>query len=292
MSQQSDNAIIEDASPISEGHPESEERFLDAVSIEQACKTITRPRALLQVQQLVAKIRKDAQALKRFEISKSKMEAGTVSLLSESAVALPPERSVQVAPPKELLVLSEKETETPSSPPPVIVSTANSLKYTPIDRFAFDAGSYNSQFVTLYISLPGVGSVEKKYIKCDFTSTSFDLVVQNLNGKAMRLFKDNLHKDIDPGKSKHILKSDKIVVKLAKVKGEYGSFDHWTELSAKNKKAPGKKVDPQGSIMDLMKDMYNSGDDNMKKMIGETMMKQQRGELGKDPTNDFGKMNL
>jgi len=27
--------------------------------------------------------------------------------------------------------------------------------------------------------------------------------------------------------------------------------------------------------------MYESGDDNMKKMIGETMMKQRRGELDK-----------
>ncbi len=35
------------------------------------------------------------------------------------------------------------------------------------------------------------------------------------------------------------------------------------------------------SIEILMKDLYDSGDDNMKKMIGETMMKQRRGELDK-----------
>ena len=32
--------------------------------------------------------------------------------------------------------------------------------------------------------------------------------------------------------------------------------------------------------MDMMKQMYDEGDDNMKKMIGETMMKQRNGELG------------
>jgi calcyclin binding protein len=32
--------------------------------------------------------------------------------------------------------------------------------------------------------------------------------------------------------------------------------------------------------MDLMKDMYDKGDDSMKKMIGETMTKQRDGKLG------------
>ena len=45
--------------------------------------------------------------------------------------------------------------------------------------------------------------------------------------------------------------------------------------------------------MQLMKDMYEDGDDNMKKVIGETMMKQQRGELGKDGMGSgFGDMKL
>lgn len=30
--------------------------------------------------------------------------------------------------------------------------------------------------------------------------------------------------------------------------------------------------------MDMMKDMYDEGDDNMKKIIGEAMLKSQRGE--------------
>ena len=34
--------------------------------------------------------------------------------------------------------------------------------------------------------------------------------------------------------------------------------------------------DPTAGIMDLMKDMYDSGDDQMKKTIGEAMMKSQQ----------------
>jgi len=54
-------------------------------------------------------------------------------------------------------------------------------------------------------------------------------------------------------------------------KGEFG-YEHWTDLTAKRKREPGAKEDPMGGIMDLMKDMYEKGDDNMKKLIGESMV--------------------
>ena len=58
----------------------------------------------------------------------------------------------------------------------------------------------------------------------------------------------------------------KIVIKLAKCKGEF-SYDHWESLTAKPGTKKGKKDDPQASIMSLMKDMYDGGDDDMKKMV-------------------------
>lgn len=148
-------------------------------------------------------------------------------------------------------------------------------------KFAFDAGGYNSAFVTLYIDLPSVGSVPKENISCAFTETSFDLIVKDLNGKTYRLFKDNLENSIDVEKSKKVIKADKVLVKLAKKKSEYGSYDHWSSLTAKKQKKPSAKDNPAAGIMDLMKDMYESGDDNMRKVIGETMMKQRTGELEK-----------
>ena len=41
--------------------------------------------------------------------------------------------------------------------------------------------------------------------------------------------------------------------------------------------------------MDMMKDMYNEGDENMKKVIGEAMMKAQRGEKTPPSSSSFGK---
>ena len=87
------------------------------------------------------------------------------------------------------------------------------MKFVPVDRFAFDAGGYNAPFVTLYVDLPGVGSIPRENIQCDFKSSSFDLIVKDLRGKSYRLFKDSLEKDIDTAKCKIVVKADKVIIK-------------------------------------------------------------------------------
>jgi calcyclin binding protein len=258
----------------------SDERLLDAEAIAAAAANMTRPTARMHLESLAKKLRREGDALARVEKSrmppKEKEETIDVDTSGEDSLA------------------SSKQAVNDRVPtaPPVPVATAvvsppfasKSMKYISIDRFAFDAGGYNAPFVTLYVTLTGVGTMDRSSIKCDFTSTSFDLVVHELKEKSYRLFKDNLEKNIVPEKSKIIVKADKIIIKLAKVKGEYGSYDYWSELTdnKKSRKVSGAKEDPSASIMNLMKDMYDKGDDNMKKMIGETMMKQRSGELGGD----------
>jgi len=200
---------------------------------------------------------------------------------------------------------TEKETSSPSislpseAPVPVPVSLPNtevtkaspSVTYNSIDRFSFDAGGYSDKFVTLYLPLEGVGSIENRseQIKCGFEKDGFDLIVLNLNEKNYRIKRNNLEHDIVPEQSKYIVKANKVIVKLAKVKGEYG-FDSWTKLTDPKRKEKKTKSsdDPQASLMNMMKDMYDSGDDNMRKMIGETMMKQRNGQLNNDMKSGFG----
>jgi len=85
-----------------------------------------------------------------------------------------------------------------------------------------------------------------------------------------------------------------ISINNSKVKGEYGSYDSWNQLTAKKKKKDkaATKDNPMGGIMDMMKDMYDNGDDQMKKMIGETMMKQRNGELNSDSLRDDAMKDL
>ena len=125
-----------------------------------------------------------------------------------------------------------------------IVSVKGS--YIPIENFAWDQGEYNSSTLSIFIDLDGV-SAAKDRVEADFTATSFDVKVTDLNGKNYRLVKDNLEKNIVPDKCKCIVKNNKIVLKLQKVKGEY-SFDHWTSLTSKKKK--GEEVGGAGAKKD------------------------------------------
>ena len=261
---------IEEVTNSSSPRP-SEERLMDAEEIEHVARTLKRPTARMQLEALVKKLRKEAAALNVVESQKY----STTSVAAEASGPLPsvPAAVTPIASPKPL----------PVTPP--LENAASFVVYSPIDRFSFDAGGYNEQFVTLYVPLPGVGGIPKDQVKCDFHKASFDLIVQDLGGKSYRLKKDSLEHDIVPDKSKIVIKSDKILVKLAKVKGEYGSYDYWSKLTD-TKRTKKNTSNPAASITELMKDMYESGDDNMRKIIGETMMKQQRGELGNTPGFD------
>lgn len=279
------------------GIPASQERLLDAQEIEEAAMKMHRPTARMQLEGLAKKLRKEGEALKRVEASRRRASE------EDTTTTAPPPLNT----PSPALVEPPPEKPEPSStpdvpvPPPSVPSTSAAAAaysgngaFVSIDRFSFDAGGYNAPFVSVYVNLNGVGSIARDLIMCNFTSSSFDLIVKDLNGKSYRLVKDHLEKDIDPDKSKIIVKADKIVVKLAKVKqGDYGGYDYWSKLTD-TKAKPGKTkskggADPQSSIMDLMKSMYDEGDDKIRKVIGETMMKQQQGGLGKDDFNkDLG----
>ncbi len=244
----------------------SEERLLDAEEIEKLISQLERPTAKMQVESLVKKIRKDASALKAIE----KTSGNDVSV--KPTAASPP-------PPKPVPTGISKPISTGAA------LNTPSATYQSIDRFAFDAGTNNDKFVTLYVPLPGVGLIEnkKEKITCDFGVDSFDVIVRDLDGKSYRLKKDKLEHDIVPEKSKYIVKADKIVVKLHKVKGEMGGgFSLWTKLTdPKWKDKKKKNVDPSAGLMDMMKDMYNSGDEKMKQVIAESMMKNRNGGLGR-----------
>lgn len=250
---------IEKVADASSAPSSSQEWLSDAEEIEKLISQLKRPTAKMQVQSLVEKIRK---------------EASTFETVEKMSVSVKPTAKVDPSPPPS------------STPVPTVtakpISTGAALStpsatYHTIDRFAFDAGTNTDKFVTLYLPLPGVGSIpdKKEQITCDFGTEYFDVIVRDLNGKSYRLKKDKLEHDIDPEKSKYIVKADKIVVKLHKVKGDLGgAYSIWTKLTDPKWKDKKKKdVDPRAGMMDMIQDMYNNGDANMKKMIGESLMK-------------------
>mmetsp|Transcript_15325 Transcript_15325/g.28858 ORF Transcript_15325/g.28858 Transcript_15325/m.28858 type:complete len:271 (-) Transcript_15325:66-878(-) len=264
----------------------SDERFLDAQEIEYLLAKegmIQRPSVKAHLEALAQKIRRDANAIRRLEDSQAKADSG---LQQPQDVEMKTNTDSSELKP-DALVHTVK-----ASAPPSTFST--SIKYKTIDKFSFDSGSYNSPTVTIYIPLTGIGSHPESNIQCNFTKSSFDVTILDLNGSNYRLLKDSLEHDIVPEDSKMKIKANKIILKLQKVKSEYGMYDSWNELTSKKKKKTesDKNKDPSASIMELMKDMYDQGDDNMKKMIGETMLKQREGRLDSSLNKGMDDMNF
>jgi len=157
------------------------------------------------------------------------------------------------------------------------------LNWTSLSSYGWDQSDKN---VNVYImDLPGILQV-KDNVKCTFGDNSFDLKIRNYQGANHRLHRWNLSHEILPAQSSFTVKKDKIVLTLRKPKGKYGISDHWTELFSDKKPITDpvkKKDDPMGGVMDLMKKMYDEGDDKTREMIGKAMLesrqKQMRGEV-------------
>jgi len=165
--------------------------------------------------------------------------------------------------------------------------------WTEITTFALDLGGYGGSTITVDIRMKGVETLPTENISCDYTESSFDLKVMGYEGKNHRMIKTPLEKDIIPSSCKMKVKKNHIIITLEKVKGEH-SYDSWSDLCAKGgrRKPPAKKGDnPQDSIMGMMKDLYDDGDDNMKKIIGEAMYKAQRGEKYDPKDSKLGAMD-
>ena len=158
--------------------------------------------------------------------------------------------------------------------------SAPAVRYVPIEGFAWDQDEYGKDpqnvYVYLLSGMDGVGQCKER-VTCDFSKGAFDLKIVDFNGKNYRLLKDNLDKEIVPEQSKVLVKKNSIKLCLRKAKGEYG-YESWMDLTAKRQKSEAAKSDPSAGIMDMMKQMYEDGDDNMKKAIGEAMIKSRNGE--------------
>ena len=106
-------------------------------------------------------------------------------------------------------------------------------KYVVPSSFGWDQ---KGDWITIYIrDLPGVGALERSKITCDFTKDSFDLCIHDLDSKNYRVMRNNLDKDIISEESKIRIKDSKVLIKLKKIPGQYGS-EHWNELTSKKTK--------------------------------------------------------
>lgn len=161
------------------------------------------------------------------------------------------------------------ESAQPMDPVSNALQNIDNMKYETISKFGWEQG--NGQ-VKVYImsGIDGVGKIPKDNISCEFTDKSFDLRIHDLNSKNYRLRVPELQARIEIAESKFKVKSNSVTLYLKKTKDE-----SWTDVKPKqsliSKKPDTKKdEDPMSSIMGMMKDMYENGDEKTKRMIAES----------------------
>ncbi|KAK8664571.1 hypothetical protein V6N13_084355 [Hibiscus sabdariffa] len=158
----------------------------------------------------------------------------------------------------------------PSPPPPApqiptpIATSATApinpaLSYATLASFSWDQ---DNDKVKIYVSL---GGVEHEKIQADFKPMSFDVKFHDVEGKNYRCAIPKLNKEIEPEKCKVIVKPTRVIITLFKA-----SKGNWSDLHYKEDKLKpnlDKERDPMAGIMDLMKNMYEDGDEEMKRTI-------------------------
>jgi len=177
---------------------------------------------------------------------------------------------------KEQNLLEEKPTK------PVTYTTK-------ITNYALDE---NSKFVKLYVSITDINKLTQEQITCDFSETSFKFIASNHLNKNHMLQVVKLAHKIIPSECTCRIKAGKIIIALKKQE-EGKTWGTVTEAERKMKEAKDAKFDskdtdaasdPSSSIMNMMKKMYDEGDDDTKRMIKKTwyesQQKQQAGGMG------------
>lgn len=159
----------------------------------------------------------------------------------------------------------ENAASTVSQPTPVplaarVVSTP-ALSYITLSSFSWDQ---DSDKVKIYLSLEGV---QEEKVEKTFKPMSFELKFHDVQGKNYQFGMPKLNKEIVPEKCKLIVKPTRVTVVLPKA-----SKGNWLDLHYKEDKLKPKlddNKDPMAGIMDLMKNMYEEGDEEMKRTIAK-----------------------
>lgn len=154
-----------------------------------------------------------------------------------------------------------------------------------ITNYAWDQ---SDKFMKIYVTIKGVHSLPKERVTCEFGKRSFRLQVEEEeeNKRRSELYISTLLEDINPEESWYKLKTDTVLLMLKKsTTGKTWPYVTSGEKAKKAKEDNEKKPkmdddkDPNDSLMEMMKKMYDEGDDDMKRTIAQawTQSKDKKG---------------
>jgi calcyclin binding protein len=146
------------------------------------------------------------------------------------------------------------------------------IKFQPIESYAFSNEENEAKII-----IRNIENLTESKIVFDPQPHSFAIAVMRNDLPNLKLTVEPLFKKIIPKESKYIARNKTLTVILKKSKKQT-----WTKLKKssldKKKDENEKKLekeDPNASLMNLMKKMYDEGDDEMKRTISKAMWEAQ-----------------
>ncbi|KAI8568405.1 hypothetical protein RHMOL_Rhmol02G0196600 [Rhododendron molle] len=181
-------------------------------------------------------------------------------------------------------VTSQTQTPSPTlTPTPTPISTAKMVSNPAVNYLTLGSFSWeqDNDKVKIYVSLEGVDQEKMEVV---FKPMSVDVKFHDVQGKNYRCAIPKLNKEIVPEKCKVVVKPTRVIITVPKA-----SKGNWLDLHFKEDKLKpnvDKGGDPMAGIMDLMKNMYEEGDDEMKKTIAKAWTDARSGKAA-DPLKEY-----
>ncbi|KAL3082799.1 hypothetical protein niasHS_010601 [Heterodera schachtii] len=178
--------------------------------------------------------------------------------------------------------------ETLSAPTEAPKLTSGSVHIRPTKKLTTYAFDESDKFVKLYYSVPGISDSVPGTVSTDFHENSFSIVCSDVKGIDYEIRVQGLCQAVEPEKCVVKQKSgDQLLIMLKKAKEQqnWGSLLKLEKEVGKSKaKTMDKESDPQEGLMNMMKQMYDDGDDEMKRTIRKAWHEAQskKGTMGMD----------
>ncbi|KAF3449934.1 hypothetical protein FNV43_RR06013 [Rhamnella rubrinervis] len=158
------------------------------------------------------------------------------------------------------------------------VPSTSAVNYITLGSFSWEQ---DDDKVKIHVSLEGV---QQEKMETEFKPMSVDIKFHDVQGKNYRCAIPKLNKEIVPENCKVLVKPNRVVITLIKA-----SKGNWLDLKFKEDKLKpnlDKKQDPMAGIMDMMKNMYEEGDEDMKRTIAKAWTDARSGKTA-DPLKGF-----
>jgi len=155
-----------------------------------------------------------------------------------------------------------------------VSSTMSKRQHKQLKDYSWDQ---SDKFIKVYLTnLPGLASLNKDNIQLEFTEQSVSVKVEDLGGKDFSFAIKQTAYPVNPASSHHKVKSDYLLIFIAKAKegNKWSHITHAEKVAADSKNKamepkPDASKDPSAGLMDMMKKMYEEGDDEMKRTIAK-----------------------